>query len=158
MMKSYARVVGGLVVETIEPFVMSVPAATDGDGNEVPGFDREVPIEERFHPEFVAMLTLISEGVTVSAGDSFDGTSFGPPPPPPLPPPPTQTEVLAQRDALLRLATLRIAPLQDAVDLDEATAPEIALLKAWKQFRVSLSRVELQAGFPGAVIWPQAPA
>lgn len=73
------------------------------------------------------------------------------------PPVPTEAEVLADRDGRLALATLRIAPLQDAVDLDDATAAEKALLKTWKQYRVALSRIEQQAGFPLAVEWPEAP-
>jgi hypothetical protein len=79
-----------------------------------------------------------------------------PPAPPPLPP--TDAQVLAQRDALLAEATLRIAPLQDAVDLDEATVEEAALLRKWKKYRVDLSRIEQQAGFPAAVQWPAMPA
>lgn len=73
------------------------------------------------------------------------------------PPVPTAAEVLAQRDALLTGAALRIAPLQDAVDLDDATTAEVALLKAWKQYRVALNRIEQQAGFPAMVEWPKAP-
>lgn len=62
-----------------------------------------------------------------------------------------------QADAL-RLAAERIAPLQDAVDLDEATAAETAKLKAWKQYRVAVNRVAAQPGYPGAVVWPTVPA
>lgn len=76
---------------------------------------------------------------------------------PPPPPPPTAAQVLQTRDLLLAEATVRIAPLQDAVDIEEATAAEVALLKKWKQYRVALSRVELQVGFPAGVDWPVAP-
>lgn len=65
---------------------------------------------------------------------------------------------LAERDALLRTATLRIAPLQDAVDIDEATAEETALLKKWKKYRVDLSRIEQQAAYPTDINWPEMPA
>lgn len=82
-------------------------------------------------------------------------TTVAPPPPPA--PPPTAEQVRADRDARLAVATLRIAPLQDAADLDEATAAELALLKKWKQYRIALSRIEQQAGFPGAVDWPVSP-
>lgn len=55
------------------------------------------------------------------------------------PEPPTPEELLAAnisiRDGLLAQATLAIAPLQDAVDLEDATAAETALLKKWKQYR-----------------------
>lgn len=39
-------------------------------------------------------------------------------------------------------ASLAITPLQDAVDVDEATDIEIALLKAWKKYRVALNRLD----------------
>lgn len=66
-------------------------------------------------------------------------------------------DVLAQRDRLLFEAGLRIAPLQDAVDLEEATAEETAKLKLWKQYRVSLNRIDQAAGYPQTVNWPEQP-
>lgn len=51
-----------------------------------------------------------------------------------------------------------IAPLQDAVDIDEATADEEARLKLWKKYRVALSRVPEQAGYPTEIDWPAPPA
>jgi len=78
-----------------------------------------------------------------------------------VPPSPTAEEVLAlanaQRDLLLGEASLRIAPLQDAVDLGEATDDEAASLKAWKQYRVAVNRVHLQPGWPDAPAWPGVP-
>lgn len=74
------------------------------------------------------------------------------------PPPPTPDEIKARntnaRDALLAAAALAIAPLQDAVDLDEATDEETALLKQWKQYRVAVNRVDLTQTSP---TWPTAP-
>ncbi|MFC6299594.1 tail fiber assembly protein [Pseudomonas spelaei] len=55
------------------------------------------------------------------------------------------------------VADFTIAPLQDAVELDEATEKEITDLKAWKQYRVLLSRVSLQPGYPNTIKWPSAP-
>lgn len=76
-------------------------------------------------------------------------------------PPPTNEELasaaLAKRDSLLQLAAIRIAPLQDAVDLDDATPEDVALLKKWKQYRVALNRIQDQAGFPSEINWPVAP-
>ncbi|EMY7462129.1 tail fiber assembly protein, partial [Salmonella enterica] len=43
---------------------------------------------------------------------------------------------------LLQLATDKIAPLQDAVDLDIATEDEKAQLDEWKQYRVLVNRVD----------------
>ncbi|EBM4325241.1 tail fiber assembly protein [Salmonella enterica] len=42
----------------------------------------------------------------------------------------------------LQLATDKIAPLQDAVDLDIATEDEKAQLDEWKQYRVLVNRVD----------------
>ncbi len=67
-------------------------------------------------------------------------------------------EVLDRRDELLRVAALRIAPLQDAVDLGSASEEESASLLLWKQYRVELGRIAAQAGFPEAVAWPSPPA
>ncbi len=63
-------------------------------------------------------------------------------------------------DAATRRATAdaAIAPLQDAVDIDEATDDETALLTAWKKYRVLLNRVPAQAGYPTTIDWPVAPA
>ncbi|ECE9970992.1 tail fiber assembly protein, partial [Salmonella enterica subsp. enterica serovar Glostrup] len=54
---------------------------------------------------------------------------------------------------LLQLATDKIAPLQDAVDLDEATDDEKARLLAWKKYRVQVNRVDTSNP-----VWPEQPA
>ncbi|WP_017903615.1 tail fiber assembly protein [Pseudomonas asplenii] len=78
------------------------------------------------------------------------------------PPPPSTAELTAlaigKRDGLLGVAALRIAPLQDAVDLGDATDAETAALKSWKQYRVALNRIEQKSGFPSVIDWPAAPA
>jgi hypothetical protein len=152
---------GGVAGGTVggDSSVGSFASATGGaDGGElvvIVAAGDEIPISLRFHADIVAALREVPAGVTVNEGDSYsEADGFGPPPPAPAP---TAAEVLVARDALLREATLRIAPLQDAVDLDDATASEVAALKAWKQHRVALSRLEQQAGFPAAVDWPKAP-
>lgn len=61
----------------------------------------------------------------------------------------------AQRRAL---ADAAIAPLQDAVELDEATESEAALLIDWKRYRVALSRLPDQEGYPSDIEWPAPPA
>jgi hypothetical protein len=74
-------------------------------------------------------------------------------------PPPTPAEIQAanqaHRNALLANATAAMGPLQDAVDLDEATAAEAAMLTAWKQFRVAVNRVDLTLTEP---VWPVPPS
>jgi hypothetical protein len=58
---------------------------------------------------------------------------------------------------LLQVAGLRIAPLQDAVDLGVATESEQELLVRWKQYRVTLGRINTQEGYPKTVAWPDTP-
>lgn len=65
---------------------------------------------------------------------------------------------LIERDSRLRTAALRIAPLQDAQDLDMASPAETAALLKWKRYRVDLNRIEQQASYPQAVEWPVPPA
>ncbi|THD43913.1 tail fiber assembly protein [Enterobacteriaceae bacterium ML5] len=62
----------------------------------------------------------------------------------------------AKRDSLMAVATAAIAPLQDAVDIDEATDAEISLLKEWKKYRVELNRLDLSTA-PN-IDWPATPA
>lgn len=54
-------------------------------------------------------------------------------------------------------ANTKIAPLQDAVDLGIATEQETADYNAWRGYRVYISRVPTQAGYPLSVDWPVAP-
>lgn len=61
-MKTYARISNGLVEEVITPLVLE-------NG-------QEMPIEDRFCAEFVAMLVLIKPGENVLPGDFYDGTHF----------------------------------------------------------------------------------
>lgn len=136
MMGSYAVVIDGLVANTIV-----------WDGN-----------LEEWTPPNGAVMVEIPDGESVSIGYTYDGTKFISPPPPPVIPP-TAAEILSEntlmRDSLLAAATLAIAPLQDAVDLDDATAAETALLKKWKQYRVAVNRINLTLASP---TWPKAPA
>ena len=80
----------------------------------------------------------------------------------PEPPPPPTVDPLdkAQAEAVrLRVvADYAIAPLQDAVDVDEATEQDLFALKAWKKYRVSLNRVPEQEGYPTVIEWPIVPA
>ncbi len=57
------------------------------------------------------------------------------------------------KSRLLQMASGKIAPLQDAVDLDEATDKEKASLLAWRKYRVQVNRVDTLN--PD---WPEKPA
>lgn len=165
----YARIQDGIVVEIITPFVRTeemrppLPVIEEGEEpTEAQLLQQQAhenfvvgpqPIEELYHPDFIAALVEIPDGIEVEGGDSYADGVFGPPPVYV----PTEAEVLRERDSLLALATSRIAPLQDAVDLGEATAEEEAQLLAWKQYRVKLNRINTQPGFPASVDWPVQP-
>ncbi|WP_321354510.1 tail fiber assembly protein [Pseudomonas extremaustralis] len=73
----------------------------------------------------------------------------------------TNDQILAaaidKADQLLSLAAIRIAPLQDAVDLKKPDA-DTSLLNNWKQYRIDVSRVTTQSGFPSEIIWPVEPS
>ncbi|MCW5300858.1 hypothetical protein DXT88_22050 [Herbaspirillum lusitanum] len=66
-------------------------------------------------------------------------------------------QALARRNGYMAQASGPIATLSDAVELDMATDEEIALLKAWKLYRIALSRIEKQSGFPVDIEWPTSP-
>ncbi|EEG3121005.1 tail fiber assembly protein [Salmonella enterica subsp. enterica] len=55
--------------------------------------------------------------------------------------------------SFLQIASEKIVPLQDAVDLGEATDDETARLLAWKKYRVQVNRVDTSNP-----VWPEQPA
>jgi len=127
----YARIYEGAVVELF---------STDGD------------IAEMFHPDLV-WVDVTATNPKPEVGWLYDGENFAPPPGP------SPEEITARntmtRDSLLAMATARIAPLQDAVDLGMATPDEEAALLAWKRYRVALNRLDMTQN---PVAWPEAPA
>ncbi|SPO69494.1 tail fiber assembly protein [Pseudomonas sp. JV241A] len=68
------------------------------------------------------------------------------------------SEIVAETAARRAVADAAIEPLQDAVDLDEATETETAQLKAWKKYRIALIRVPDQLEYPDTIDWPAPPA
>lgn len=77
-------------------------------------------------------------------------------------PPPTKEQLVANAEAekssLLALARISIAPLQDAVDIEDATDEEIAMLKKWKQFSVAVNRVDTsKASANNPIKFPEIP-
>lgn len=66
--------------------------------------------------------------------------------------------VVAENSRLRAIADEAITPLQDAVDVDEATDAEVAMLKAWKKYRVALNRLADEPCYPTNVVWPIAPS
>ncbi|TDJ77233.1 phage tail protein [Pseudomonas putida] len=66
--------------------------------------------------------------------------------------------VQAETARLRQVADTAITPLQDAVDVDDATDEEKALLTLWKKYRVALNRLPDQEGYPATISWPAPPA
>ncbi|WP_420801143.1 tail fiber assembly protein [Pseudomonas chlororaphis] len=60
----------------------------------------------------------------------------------------------SKRDELLDVARLRIAPLKDSVELGLSTDEDVAALTAWRQYRVTVNRVDLSLDPPA---WPPLP-
>ncbi|MDT7114135.1 tail fiber assembly protein [Citrobacter braakii] len=74
-------------------------------------------------------------------------------------PAPSDEQLIAQAEEekirLLALATSKMGPLQDAVDLGIATEKETALLHDWKKYRVLLNRIQPEDA--PAITWPEVP-
>ncbi|EIT4150570.1 tail fiber assembly protein, partial [Salmonella enterica subsp. enterica serovar Newport] len=62
-------------------------------------------------------------------------------------------EAEGTKSRLLQMASEKIAPLQDAVDLGLATDDEKAQLDEWKKYRVLVNRVDTSSP-----IWPEIPS
>ena len=128
------------------------------------GIVQQDPIEggiEITDEQYFEAIEGMCAGLMVSIEGGFKVIEV-PPPAPVIPPEPTleelENQALGQRDYLLSVAAIRIAPLQDAADLDEATPAEVALLKKWKQYRVSVNRVPDQPDYPLSITWPVEPS
>lgn len=140
-MPTYALIYESAVQEIIPP-------AYDEDGN-------EYPISVRYAADFVdRMVDITNLNPMPEGGWSYLNGVFAPY----QAPLPTPAEILTRntevRDHYLAVATLAIAPLQDAADLGDATVAETALLKKWKEYRRDTNRVDLTASSPE---WPQQP-
>ncbi|POA21519.1 hypothetical protein C1886_04395 [Pseudomonas sp. FW300-N1A1] len=63
----------------------------------------------------------------------------------------------SQQKRLMQDAGLAVAPLQDAVDLGVATDEQVEQLSTWKYYRIELSEVPQQVGWPRTIEWPVKP-
>jgi hypothetical protein len=110
-----------------------------------------VPITDEKHR---ALLSELSKGKMLQSDKRGDPIAVDRPPITPE----QWTEIhLRQRRALIIETLVKSTPLQDAVDLERATEAEKQRLKAWKLYRIKLSRIEQQSGFPTKIDWPKAP-
>jgi hypothetical protein len=153
-MKTYALIDHGSVFEIIPPVVYDDedPEWQEGDASRI---GQEIPIRLRRHPDMVAnMVDVTYEDPMPGQNWTYSDGVFAPPVPYQPTPEETLAENIRSRDAYLSQATLAIAPLQDAVDLDEATQAETDQLKKWKQYRVAVNRIDLTQASP---VWPLQP-
>lgn len=127
------------------------------DGRVVELIETDLDISTLYHPSLIWTQydgrTNVAEGWDAAQDDDGQWVLS-----PHIEPPPAADVILAEnsamRDGLLGIATLAIAPLQDAIDLGEATDNEVAMLKKWKQYRVAVNRMNLTILNPG---WPSQP-
>lgn len=92
----------------------------------------------------------VPEGFNIDGGWMFDGKKIIPAPVDHI------ARAEANKQSLLQLAAQSIAPLQDAVELELASEEEIALLTAWKKYRVMLNRLDTSAA--PDINWPEVPS
>jgi hypothetical protein len=140
-MKTYVRVKDGVVQEVIAPYA-----------NEA---GREVPIEDRFTPEFVVDLVDVSEvNPTPDQRWTYDGEAFSPPSV--YKPSPEETLRLnqAEQAALLASASQAMTPLYLALQLGDDTDQERTAAKAWRSYYQELQSVDLTLESPD---WPDRP-
>lgn len=102
--------------------------------------------------EYTALLSGQEKGKVIQADENGKPVLVDPPE---LTPEQLALQAEAKRSDLMADATIAINPLQDAVDLDEATTDEIEQLKIWKSYRVALNRLDLSKA-PN-IAWPQIP-
>ncbi|MFJ7315059.1 tail fiber assembly protein [Pseudomonas sp. NPDC098747] len=67
------------------------------------------------------------------------------------------TRAIYQQRRKLAEAAISLASLQDAVDLGQASGEQVERLTQWKQYRIDLSKIAEQAGWPGVIDWPVPP-
>lgn len=111
--------------------------------------------------QYVEALEGMCSGLVVNVDNGFSiAPPVAPEPPPVVPPSLEELSQIAsaERDMRLAEAAFRIAPLQSAVDINVATAAELALIVQWKTYQVALNRIQDQSGFPTSITWPDQPA
>ena len=147
MIRLFARIDHGVVMEIVPPLPLS-------DGwLEIMPEDGDVRVLYGYEPEDWVEITDLSPAPQQN-WTYVDGLFAAP-----LPPARTPAETLAENTAIrnyyLGVAGVAVTDLQDKIDLDDATDADVAMLKAWKQYRVALNRVDLTLIDP---VWPSAPA
>ena len=150
MMKTYARIDNGMVVEIILPW-------TDGEGTQV-----DIPIEERFPAEFIATLIDITDldPKPLERWSYADGV-FSPPEVIPEDPAHLAASARNQRDTALRgiydpgilmaQRALRMAQTPEEIAYAEGKISEL------DNYAEALQNIPEQPGFPQTISWPATP-
>ncbi|NUT73517.1 hypothetical protein HNO86_00530 [Pseudomonas sp. C1C7] len=138
-MKTYARIYDGHVVEIF---------STDGN------------IAEMFHSSFVWVDVSEEEispeygWVAVENDGGWDFSEY-------VTPPPTdaqlKAEVLAQRDAYIMAANEATMGMADAYIAGILNEADTARFKLFAAYKLSLSKITQQPGFPATISWPEMP-
>lgn len=141
MMKYYALVELGVVVEIIPPYV-------NPDG-------RDIPIEERYTPDFVArMVDITGMDPQPVPGWTYDGVTLSAP----VPYVPTPEDILNQnialQEGLLRQASQAMTPVLMSLQLGDATDAETQTAKSWQAYYRALQSVDVHSSAPD---WPTPP-
>jgi len=123
-----AVLVNDVVVELLDP-----NATIDGEA---------VPLEDRYHPDFLAQTVEVSDDVKVGAlkvGDRFVM-------PENIVPSLTAEQARAERERLLNIT--------DWTQLADVPAET---QEKWRKYRQALRDVPAQSGFPDKIKWPKEP-
>ncbi|GAA0411468.1 hypothetical protein GCM10008969_37870 [Pseudomonas veronii subsp. inensis] len=135
-MRTYVRVCDGLVVEIFE---------TDGD------------ITEMFHPDLIWVDVSEISPMPMErwvASKSASGWRFAAP----AVLPPTEDELkadaMSRRDALLAVADEASAGMADAFIAGLLNEQDEARFKLYAVYKLNLSKIDKQVGFPGSIVWP----
>lgn len=147
-MKTYALIEDGLVSQLVPPYV-------NPDGV-------DVPVEDRFTPDMVAMMVDITDmDPQPQPGWTYDGTTFAAP----VVTPPDNTQLAAdarqQRDALFRTVSdpgtlMALRAVRLATTPAETTYAQ-GKLAEMDAYAVALQGIAEQAGFPVTINWPTIP-
>jgi hypothetical protein len=158
-MKTYAFVINGEVQEIVPPRTYDVPdpALEEQFGPELWGMlvarvGLEIPIEERFHPDFVLNMVDITDVVPQpdQRWTYADGVFTAPYDPS------QDFEAInkVQRDQLMSAASLSMTPVLLSLQLGEATDQESIVAKQWQDYYRALRDIDVSVANPE---WPIPP-
>lgn len=154
-MKTYVRVQDGIVQEIIEPMIwdQDMPDWQEGDESRI---GKEIPIEERYTPWFVAQLVDVTDlEIQPVYGWTYDGVTFAAP----VPYQPTPAEIFTQNRAqqvyLASQASQSATLIFMAIQFGAATDEQSVKARAWQAYYLALESVDLTAPNP---VWPVLPA